>query len=429
MKVNMVSLGCPKNLVDSERILGALGASGMEITSSAEDSDVIILNTCAFISPAIEEAEEEIQNCLRLVHNGRKLFVIGCAVNRFGKELKQRYPSVSGWFSLQEVPQMIKRLTPGAVSNRQARLATTSGFAYLKISEGCSNNCSYCTIPSIKGSYHSFDMNELVAEGNELAELGFKELILIGQDTTRYGTDLYGKPMLVSLINRLSAIERIEWLRLMYAHPMTIDDSILEVIERNRKMCRYIDLPVQHINSRILESMNRGADRRRIEEIVKALKTIPGVSMRTTVIVGYPTETNDEFDELMEFVGRGYFDWVGVFPYYREPGTEAAHLPQLPEELITERYEKALALQQQLLKQKNAQRRGQTYRTLIHGRDRHFIGHAEFSTPEIDSRILIADGTLELGRFYEIRITNALDSDLQGELSIKEPGDIFNACE
>jgi len=426
MKVNMVSLGCPKNLVDSERILGALGAAGMEISSAAEDSDVIILNTCAFISPAIEETEEEIQSCLRLVNNGRKLFVIGCAVNRFGTELKRRYPKVSGWFSLQDVPELIKILAPGAL-NVQARMPTTSGYAYLKISEGCSNNCSYCTIPSIKGSYRSFEMDALVTEGNELAELGFRELILIGQDTTRYGTDLYGKPMLDSLLNKLSRIPRIEWLRLMYAHPGTIDENILEEIERNKKICRYIDLPIQHINSRILESMNRAVDRQRIEKIVKALKAIAGISIRTTIIVGYPTETDDEFDELMEFASQGYFDWVGVFPYYREPGTNAAHLPQLPEELITERYEKALTTQQHLLRQKNSERCGSTHRTLIHGRDRHFIGHAEFSAPEIDSRILVRNENLKLGRFYEIQITNTLGSDLQGELSIKEPGDILNA--
>ncbi|UCD19286.1 MAG: 30S ribosomal protein S12 methylthiotransferase RimO [candidate division WOR-3 bacterium] len=415
MKINMVSLGCPKNLVDSEKILGALGAAGIEISDSVEDCDAVILNTCAFISPATDETESEIENCLGLVTNGRRLFVVGCAVNRYGDELKRRYPNVTGWYRLEEIPALIKKLAPGAALNLRTRLPTTHGFTYLKISDGCSNSCSYCTIPSIKGPHRSFDMNDLVAEANELADSGFTELILIGQDTTRYGADVYGKPMLIPLLNRLSGIPGVEWLRLMYAHPRTIDESVIEEVARNPKICKYMDLPIQHVNSRILKSMNRGVDRHRIIEVVKELKHIADIALRTTIIVGYPTETDDEFSELMELLSQGCFDWLGVFPYYREPGTRAAQLPQLPEEVISDRYEKALALQQELLKQKNKERCGKTYRTLIHARDHQFVGHAEFCAPEIDSRILVDQGNLVLGRIYDIQITEAVGTDLRGK--------------
>ncbi|UCF69743.1 MAG: 30S ribosomal protein S12 methylthiotransferase RimO [candidate division WOR-3 bacterium] len=417
MKINMVSLGCPKNLVDSEKILGALCTAGIEISDSAEDCDAMILNTCAFISPAMDETESEIQKCLGLATDGRRLFVVGCAVNRYGDELKQRYPTVAGWYSLEDVPALIKKLAPGAALNLRTRLPTTHGFTYLKISDGCSNSCSYCTIPSIKGPHRSFDINDLVAEANELAVLGFTELILIGQDTTRYGIDVYGKPMLIPLLNRLAGIPGIEWLRLMYAHPRTIDESVIKEITRNPKICKYIDLPIQHINSRILKSMNRGVDRHRIVEVVRELKSIPDIALRTTIIVGYPTETDDEFSELMEFLSQGYFDWLGVFPYYREPGTRAAQLPQLPDEVITDRYEMALALQQELLKRKNTERCGKTYQTLIHARDRQFVGHAKFCAPEIDSRILIHQGNLALGRTYDIQITDTVGTDLRGEVT------------
>ncbi len=423
MKIHMVSLGCPKNLVDSERILGTLGAAGAEVTAMSEDSDVIILSTCGFISPAMEETEHEIEKALRTARNGKKVYVIGCAVNRHGDYLKKKFPGVADWFTIEAAPELTKTLAPDIRPDGETRMPTTAGFAYLKISDGCSNRCSYCTIPSIRGPYRSFEMDRLIVEADQLAHLGYRELILIGQDTTRYGMDLYGRPMLAALLARLSEIESIEWIRIMYAHPRTLDDGVIEAIDKNEKICPYIDLPIQHINSRILKSMNRGVDRKRIEDLVRTIMTGRDITLRTTVIAGYPTETEEEFAELMEFLGRGYFEWLGVFPYYNEAGTPAAELPQLDEEIITERYEKVLALQQRLLREKNQRRRGTVHRTLIHGREENFIGHAAFCAPEIDSRIVVNGSGLKMGSIYPVRITAARGCDLEGELCPTEKGE------
>lgn len=416
MKVNLVSLGCPKNLVDSENILGALGAAGTVICALPEESDVIIINTCGFIFPAIEETEQTIQEMMKYTNNGKRVFVIGCAVNRCGDELKRKFPKVSAWFRLEDERKMIALIKEEAASI-ESRLPTTRGYAYLKISEGCSNHCTYCTIPSIKGPFRSFDYHKIVEEANELAKLGIRELILIGQDTTRYGSDLSGKSMLQPLLHDLSQIPGIEWLRIMYAHPKTIDEKIINEIEHNPKVCKYIDLPIQHINDRILNLMNRGTGRDRIVTTMARLKKIRDMVIRTTVIVGYPSENDDEFNELMEFVEAGYIDWLGVFPYYREPGTKAAEFDQLPDDLIEARYNRATAIQQKLVKQKNQEREGYICKVLVHAREDEFVGHTEFAAPEIDSRVFIKDDTLELGEYYDVRITNTSDCDLQGELA------------
>ncbi|MGB7054785.1 MAG: 30S ribosomal protein S12 methylthiotransferase RimO [bacterium] len=421
MKVNLVSLGCPKNLVDSENILGALGAAGTVICALPEESDVIIINTCGFIVPAIEETEQTIREMMKYANNGKRVFVIGCAVNRCGDELKRKFPGVSAWFGIEDERKMIASIKEEAASI-ESRLPTTRGYAYLKISEGCSNHCAYCTIPSIKGPFRSFDYNKIVEEAYELAKLGIKELILIGQDTTRYGSDLFGKSMLQPLLHDLSQIPGIEWLRIMYAHPKTIDEKIIDEIEHNPKVCKYIDLPIQHINDRILNLMNRDTGRDRIVTTMARLKKVRDIVIRTTVIVGYPSESDDEFNELMEFVEAGYIDWLGVFPYFREPGTNAAEFDQLPDNLIEARYKRATAIQQRLVKQNNREREGDVCKVLVHAREGEFIGHTEFAAPEIDSRVFIKDNTLELGKYYDVRITTTSEYDLQGELACGRNG-------
>jgi ribosomal protein S12 methylthiotransferase len=415
MRIHCVSLGCPKNLVDSENLIGILGASGASITALPEDCDIMLLNTCAFIRPALEETEQEIEKALRRTRNGKRLFVLGCAVNRFGRRLRRKFPQVSGWYEIKDIPKLIKKLAPDA-SDKRVRLPTTTGYAYLKISEGCSNNCTYCTIPSIKGPYRSIAMEELLAEARELATLAIKELILIGQDTTRYGMDTSGQTALKSLLQKLSLIDGIEWIRIMYAHPKTIDDDILKEIEQNDKICKYIDLPIQHVSSRILKRMKRGTTVKRIEDVLKTLKKINGFSVRTTLIVGFPGETDAEFNELMQFIDRGYFDWLGVFPYYCEEGTEAARLEQTPEKIIRERYEKALDMQQRIITRASRERLNRRYRVLVHSFDGHnYIGHAEFNAPDIDSQILIKGDNLQPGKFYDVRITDIKDGDLMSE--------------
>ena len=412
--MHFISLGCPKNLVDSEKIIGALGSSGIAISTIPEDCDIIVINTCGFIKPALEETEDEIQKAIRSPDSkSKRIYVYGCAVNRAKNELKHKYPQISGWFRLEEKRKLLHTISADAV-NHCARLPTTHGYAYLKIAEGCSNHCSYCTIPSIKGEYHSLDLDTLVKETIELAKLGIKEIILIAQDTTRYGLDLNKKPTLVSLIRTISEIPEIQWIRVMYAHPKGMTDDILSEIEANNKVCKYIDMPIQHINDRILCLMNRGVSKRYIQTLIARLKTIKQISLRTTVIAGFPTETSDEFKELFEFLEEVRFDWLGIFPYCREKGTEAAQLEQLPENTIHERYSRIISLQKKLIDEGNAHRIGTVLRTLIHGRNGHYIGHTEFTTPEIDGHVVTNIRHLQMGNFYSLKITHTKGCDLYG---------------
>ncbi len=416
MKVHMISLGCPKNLVDSERILGALGATGNEITTLPETSDVIIINTCGFIQPAQAETEQEITRMVQLAHqHGSRVYVLGCSVNRYHTRLTQKFPDVAGWFRIAETADLLKALKPGAETMR-SRLMSTSGYAYLKIAEGCSNRCSYCTIPSIKGAYKSRPFDELVHEANELSELGAQELILIAQDTANYGTDLYGEPKIVQLIQDLSRIEKVTWIRIMYAHPKSIGSPLINEIASNSKVCNYLDMPIQHINDRMLTLMNRQVSRHDIETLLVQLKDIKEISLRTTIIAGLPTETEKEFKELLNFLEQGYFDWLGVFPYCQEHGTPAAEMKQLPDATVQARYDRLLDLQKRIMSKQNQMLVGRTRTTLVHSDNGVYRGHTEFSAPDIDSEIIVTQTDLKLGRFYDLKIIKAHGCDLYGEI-------------
>jgi ribosomal protein S12 methylthiotransferase len=415
MKIHLVSLGCPKNLVDSEKILGTLGTCGVSVTALPQDSDSIIINTCGFIKPALDETEQEIEKALHIAERGhKKVYVYGCAVNRCKDMLRAKYPTVSGWFCLEEWPQLIRTIRPGAVLT-QARLPTTYGYAYLKIADGCSNHCSYCTIPLIKKDYHSSDFNDIMQEANELVKLGTKELVLIAQDTTQYGKDRYGTLMLIPLVRELSSIRGLRWIRIMYAHAAHITEDIIQEIASNPKVCKYLDLPIQHINNRILKAMNRGTTRDHIEQVIKQLRHIKQISLRTTVIIGFPTETDDEFKELFEFLKDVRFDWLGIFPYYNEPETKAAQLDQVPGPLIEKRYNKVVRLQQRLIRQRIARCVGHSYKTLIHAKNGLYHGHTEFLAPEIDAEVLVSGPNLTVGNFYRLKIAEAKRCTLYGE--------------
>lgn len=413
MKVNLISLGCPKNLVGSEKLLGALGAAGVEICAIPEYSDVIIINTCAFIEPAIVETEEEIKKTLALASN-KKVYVHGCAVNRYAKRLKDAFPGVAGFFSLEQNEQLLRTIQINAKITR-ARLLTTQGYAYLKIADGCSNRCSYCTIPMIKGAYKSADFDTLLRESAELAEIGVKELILIAQDTTAYGQDLYDKPMLVELIREISKIPGIEWIRIMYTHPMSLNDEIIDEIKTNKKVCKYIDLPIQHINDRILRLMNRRATKQRIQELFAKLEVIDGISIRTTVIAGFPTETDNEFKELLNFIKKNKIDWLGVFSYSCEHGTQAAEFKQVPGSIINQRYEQIVALQQALIEKNNRSRLGKVYKTLVHHKNSQYVGHTEHACPDIDSNVLMKNTDVRIGEFCRARFSDAFGCDVCAE--------------
>lgn len=402
-RVHLVSLGCAKNLVDSEKLLGSLGARGAAVASGPQDSDVIIVNTCGFIAPALAETEREIERLAR--RKGRaRLYVYGCAVNRYRGPLAARHPGVDAWFSLGEQASLVRAVVDGC-SGQDIRLLSTRGFAYLKIAEGCSNRCSYCTIPAIRGPYRSAPLASLVAEARALARLGVRELILIAQDTTRYGRDLPGQPDLAALLAALSRVPDIAWLRVLYVHPRSLDEAAIAEIERNPKVCKYLDLPIQHINDRLLGLMNRRVDRRRIEYLVDRLRRIPGMTLRTTMIAGFPTETEDEFRELVDFARQGAFDWVGVFPYSAEPGTRACAMPQLTPRVIERRYRTLLAAQTAVLGRNIAARVDTTATALVHGYDGLYRAHAQFCAPDSDSEITIAAPRLRLGTFQSVRIT------------------------
>jgi ribosomal protein S12 methylthiotransferase len=365
MKVNLISLGCPKNLVDSEKILGSLGAAGVEICAMPEDSDIIIINTCAFIEPAIVETEKEIKKALAFASN-KRVYVHGCGVNRYAKRLKDAFPEIAGFSTLEQTKKLLCSIqTDSRVS--QTRLLTTQGYAYLKIADGCSNFCSYCTIPMIKGAYKSVDIDSLLRG-------------------------------------------------IMYAHPNSLSDEMINEIRTNKKVCKYIDLPIQHISDRILKLMNRGMTKRQIRDQFRKLKQIKGISLRTTVIAGFPGETDIEFKELVNFIEDINIDWLGVFSFYRETGTQAAEFDQLPEHVIEERYQELLKLQQKIIQITNRKKIGETHKTLIHHKNTQYKGHTQYTCPEIDSNVLINTDDLMLGEFCNARFTSLNGCDINAEV-------------
>ncbi|MGB9720995.1 MAG: 30S ribosomal protein S12 methylthiotransferase RimO [bacterium] len=406
-KVYFVSLGCPKNLVDSEKIMGSLEKNACSITNSIKKSDIVIINTCGFIKPALRETENEIKRILK-EDKRKKIYVYGCAVNRCRRLLTEKFPEVTDWFYLNEKNRLLNAILHQDIKS-DTRLLSTYGYAYLKIADGCSNHCSYCTIPKIKGEFKSSKFEDLINEAQALAQLGIKELILIAQDTARYGFDLYKKSMIIPLIKELSKIKGIEWLRLLYAHPKSITDELLYEIRKNPKVCKYLDMPIQHINNRLLALMNRGITRQEITNIIKKSKDI---ALRTTLITGFPTETEDEFDELYDFLSKGYFDWFGVFKYIREKDTSAALLKPLSRKIVDNRFNKLINLQQHLIKNKNQRRLHKYYKTLVHCKKTYFIGHTEFAAPDIDGQVIIKNDNMKIGEFYRLKITKTKGVDL-----------------
>jgi ribosomal protein S12 methylthiotransferase len=422
-KINFISLGCAKNLVDSEKVIGILARAGCTLVTHPSGADTVVLNTCGFILPALEETECEIRRLLRLSRQPR-IYVFGCGVNRAGKELKEKFPRVQGWFKISERDNLIRAIT-GRVPKTKSRFVSTGVYAYLKIAEGCSNHCSYCTIPSIRGELRSYEMPGLVREAEELVKLGVREIILVAQDTAAYGSDLYGRPRLAALIRELSLIKKLSWIRVLYAHPKSLDKAMIAEIAENPKTCKYIDLPIQHIADRILKLMNRGIDRAGVEGLLEKMKSAK-ITIRTTVIAGFPTETDAEHAELVEFIRDQGIDWLGVFPYYRELGTRAARLPPVPAAVVRTRYQNLFRLQKELLGINNRTRIGRSLKVLVTGRNDRYIGHAGFTAPDIDSRIIISQTDLKIGKFYLARILGRKGRDLLAKVENRS-GRVKNA--
>jgi len=420
-KVSVVTLGCSKNTVDSERLMKQLQANRFKLTNNPEEADTVIINTCGFIEAAKEESVNTILSALSLKNSGKvkKVIVSGCLSERYKDDLQKEMPEVDVYFGTENYEGIMTEM--GGVLKRELlgeRLLTTpSHTAYLKISEGCDNPCSFCAIPLMRGTHKTKSIEELVAEAEFLAKNNTKELILIGQDTTDYGKDLYEKRNLAELITRLSAIEGIEWIRLMYVYPSHFPDDLIKVMASNPKVCKYIDIPLQHISDDVLRSMRRGITKRRTIETLNQLREkIPGVTIRTTFIVGYPNETKEHFEELCGFVKEFRFDRIGVFTYSVEENTPSFILGDpVPEKEKSKRRDKLMAIQQSISYEINLQLIGKELTIVIEGSEGdYYIGRSYRDAPEVDGEVLVPlkDKKLKIGKFYQARIYDANEYDL-----------------
>ena len=427
-KINIITLGCSKNTVDSEHLAAQLTAMDYKVVFDSDrvDADVVVINTCGFIGDAKQESVDTILHAAQLKSEGAidELFVVGCLSQRYADELRPELPEVDDFFGVNDWAGIVERL--GAkyrAENETCReLSTPSHYAYLKISEGCNWMCGYCAIPLIRGRHKSVPMEALVAEAEALVAKGVREIMVIAQDTTYYGVDFYGERKLAELLERLCKIEKLEWIRLHYAYPTDFPEEVIEVMARQKKICRYLDIPFQHISDNQLAAMKRRHTKAEaVELIAKLRRAIPDIALRTTLLVGYPGETEADFSELMEFVRDTKFDRLGVFAYSEEEGTYSATrlTDDVPEEVKQERVDRIMRLQERVSLENNARRIGQTMRVIIDRKEGDFyIGRSEYDSPEVDQELVIdsAGKRLLRGHFYNVRITDAEDYDLYATL-------------
>lgn len=423
---NVITLGCSKNLVDSEVMMRQLGAAGINtVHDSNTPADLIIINTCGFINDAKEESVDTILQWAaeRKEGNIRKLFVMGCLSQRYKDELIKEIPEVDGFYGVNDLNAILTDVNaPLRTELLGERMVTTpSHYAYLKISEGCDRKCSFCAIPQIRGKNISKPIGQLVSEAQFLAATGVKELILIAQDLTYYGIDLNGKRQLAELLEELSKVEGIEWIRLHYAFPTSFPLKVLDVMRENPKICRYLDIPLQHINNRILKSMKRGADGDKIRKLIRTIRErVPGIAIRSSFIVGYPGETTEEFNELKEFIREAGFERLGVFTYSHEENTPAFRLKDnIRPATKAKRAEQIMMLQQEIATQKNEAKAGEILDVIIDRKENEFwIARTEFDSPEVDNEVLIeaGDKKVQPGQIVKVRITGADLYDLKASL-------------
>ena len=432
MKVGFVSLGCSKNLVDTEMCIGIFKKENFKIVSSKEEAEIIVINTCGFIEPAKEEAINTILEMAKFKEQGncKYLIVIGCLVERYKKELEKALPEVDLFLSIDEYKDFWKKVSNLLnISNKSNNtldymdrvISTGNTTAYLKIAEGCSNKCTYCAIPYIRGPYISRKFEDILEEAKMLANKGIKELIVIAQDTTKYGIDLYGKERLAELLSNLCKIDGIKWIRFLYAYPESITDELIQVVKENEKICKYFDIPLQHFSDSVLKRMNRKSDGKSIEKLInKIRKEIPEVILRTTLMVGFPGETEEDFFELYEFVNRAKFEKLGVFKYSKEDGTPASRLKdQIHPKTKQARYRKIMELEKKISKIKLEEKIGNIYETLIEGKTEdgeYYIGRSYMDIPDEDGVIFIkSKEKLEIGKWINCKITDVVEYDLIAE--------------
>ena len=426
-KINVITLGCSKNVYDSEVLMGQLRASGKDVEHEApaeREGNIIVINTCGFIDNAKEESVNMILNYVDKKEQGLvdKVFVTGCLSERYKPDLIKEIPNVDQYFGTTELPGLLKAL--GADYRHELlgeRLTTTpKNYAYLKIAEGCDRPCSFCAIPLMRGKHVSQPIEKLVNEAKGLARNGVKELILIAQDLTYYGLDLYKKRNLAELLKNLAAVEGIEWIRLHYAFPTGFPMDVLELMKREPKICNYLDIPLQHISDKILKSMRRGTTQAKTTKLINDFReAVPGMTIRTTLIVGYPGETEEDFQILKNWVEEMRFERLGCFAYSHEENTHAYLLEDdVPAEVKQQRANEIMEIQSQISWELNQEKIGQTFRCIIDRKEgAHFIGRTEFDSPDVDNEVLIdaSKAYLKTGEFVDVKITDAAEFDLYGE--------------
>ena len=421
--INVVTLGCSKNVYDSEVLMGQLKAGGKEVVHEKE-GNIVVINTCGFINNAKEESINTILDYVQQKEAGLvdKVFVMGCLSERYKPDLEKEIPDVDQYFGTSELPALLKVL--GADYKHELigeRLTTTpKNYAYLKISEGCDRPCSFCAIPLMRGAHISTPIDDLVTEAEKLAAKGVKELILIAQDITYYGLDLYKKRALADLLRALVKVEGIEWIRIHYAFPTGFPIDVLEVMKTEPKICNYLDIPLQHISDKILTSMKRGTTQEKTTKLLKKFReAVPEMAIRTTLIVGYPGETEEDFQKLKDFVKAMRFDRLGCFTYSHEENTTAYELTDdVPEEVKLQRANEIMELQSQISWELNQEKVGKTFRCLIDRKEgNYFVGRTEYDSPDVDNEVLIdaKKHYVKIGDFTDVKITEAADYDLYGE--------------
>ena len=433
MNVGFVSLGCSKNLVDTEMMIGLFKNNNFKIVNNPKEAEIIVINTCGFIEPAKQEAINTILEMSEYKNKKCKyLIVMGCLVERYKKDLQKLLPEVDLFLAIKEyekawdeISKLINIPEEGKYTNMaylEREISTGNNMAYLKIAEGCSNRCTYCAIPAIRGPFESRKIEDVLEEAEQLAKKGVKELVVIAQDTTKYGIDLYGKPCLAELLEKLCKINGFKWIRFLYAYPETITDELIEVVKDNEKICNYFDIPIQHISNPVLKKMNRKSNEESIKELIKKIrKEIPNVIIRTSLIVGFPGETQEDFEKLCQFVKTAKFDRMGAFTYSKEDGTPAERLPnQIHGNTKKARYNKIMKIQKEISDQKGKEKIGKTYEVLVENKSfdgKYLVGRTYMDVPDEDGVVYIeSSDTSLIGKFIKVKITDYSDYDLVGKI-------------
>lgn len=427
-KVNIITLGCSKNMVDSEVLSGQLSANGIRVAheSTRPDHNIVVVNTCGFIDKAKEESINTILEQVSLKQDGMldKVYVTGCLSERYRNDLMHEIPEVDAWFGTMELPLILKQLNADYKQELvgERMLATPKHYAYLKISEGCNRTCSFCAIPLMRGGHVSKTIEEVVAEARKLVSMGVKEVMLIAQELTYYGLDIYKKRALAELLKHLSDVPGLHWIRLHYAYPSKFPLDILDVMRERENICNYLDMPLQHISDRMLKAMRRQMDKQEIYELLAAIREkVPGICLRSTLIAGFPGETRDDVDELKAFLEDVRLDRVGIFTYSHEENTTAYELADdVPAEEKEARAQEIMEVQQEISYEKNQEKVGKTFRVLVDKKEAgRYLGRTEFDSVEVDNEVIISGAQhLPVGEFVQVKITRAYDYDLEGEVVI-----------